>query len=183
MNSTNLTARLTGFLYLLIAIFSAFGLVYVPSVVVVAGDAAATAHNLVASESLFRLGFFSNLLTFTINVFVAVLLYKLLKPVHQGTVALMVILISLGLGIAMLNELNQLVALFAGQRRRLSERLHHRAVASPGHPFSSTSTNMAFPSPTFFGDSGSSRWATWSINRDFCPASSASCSLWRASAT
>src|SRR3954453_3231278 len=80
MNSINKTARLTGLLYLALAIFSAFGLVYVPSVIIVAGDTTATAHNIVAFESLFRLGFVSNLLAFTVNIFVAVLLYKLLAP-------------------------------------------------------------------------------------------------------
>lgn len=111
MNAIQNTARLTGFLYLLIAIISAFGLIYVPSMLIVPGDAAATAHNILTSESLFRLGFMSNLVTFTINVFVAVLLYQLLKPVNKNLAALMVILILVGLGIGMLNELNQFVAL------------------------------------------------------------------------
>lgn len=111
MNSINKTARMAGFLYLVIAVISAFGLIYVPAQLIVAGDAATTAHNIVASESLFRLGFMSNLITFTINVFVAVLLYQLLKPVNKNMAALMVILILVGLGIGMLNELNQFVAL------------------------------------------------------------------------
>lgn len=111
MNSIQKTARMAGFLYLLIAIISVFGLIYVPAQLIVSGDAATTAHNIVASESLFRFGFMSNLMTFTINVFVAVLLYQLLKPVNKKMAALMVILILVGLGIAMLNELNQFVAL------------------------------------------------------------------------
>jgi hypothetical protein len=111
MNSIQKTARMAGLLYLALALLSAFGLVYVPSLLIVAGDAAATAHNIVASEALFRLGFMSNLLAFTINVFVALLLYKLLKPVNKSMAALMVILILVGLGIGMLNELNQFVAL------------------------------------------------------------------------
>jgi len=111
MNSINKTARMAGLLYLALAVLSAFGLVYVPSMLIVAGDAAATAHNIVASESLFRLGFMSNLIAFTINVFVALLLYKLLKPVNKRLAALMVVLILVGLGIGMLNELNQFVAL------------------------------------------------------------------------
>jgi hypothetical protein len=111
MTSIQKTARLTGLLYLAIAALSAFGLVYVPSMIIVPEDAAATANNIVASESLFRLGFMSNLITFTVNVFVAVLLYKLLKPVNRGIASLMVILILIGLAIGMLNELNQFAAL------------------------------------------------------------------------
>jgi Domain of unknown function (DUF4386) len=111
MNSINKTARMAGLLYLALALLSAFGLVYVPSMLIVPGDAAATAHNIVGSESLFRLGFVSNLMTFTVNIFVALLLYKVLKSVSKSASSLMVILILVGLAMAMLNELNQVVAL------------------------------------------------------------------------
>ena len=111
MNSIKKTARIAGLLYLALAVLSAFGLVYVPSVLIVPGDAAATANNIVTSESLFRLGFMSNLIAFTVNVFVALLLYKLLKPVNKSMASLMVILILIGLAIGMLNELNQFAAL------------------------------------------------------------------------
>lgn len=111
MNSINKTARFAGLLYLVLAVLSAFGLVYVPSILIVPGDAAATANHIVASESLFRLGFVVNLLAFTVNIFVAVLLYKLLEPVNKTMASLMVILILVGIAIAMLNELNQFVAL------------------------------------------------------------------------
>lgn len=105
------TARIAGLLYLILAILSAFGLVYVPSVIIAHGDAVATASNILANEWLFRLGVVSNLLAFAINIFAAVFLYKLLKPIHRGMASLMVILILMGAGIAMLNELNQVAAL------------------------------------------------------------------------
>jgi hypothetical protein len=111
MTSINTTARTAGLLYLLLAILSAFGLVYVPSMIIVPGDAAATANHILASEALFRLGFVVNLLAFTVNVFVAVLLYRVFEPVNKTMAALMVILILVGIAIAMLNELNQLAAL------------------------------------------------------------------------
>ncbi len=111
MNSINKTARIAGLLYLALALFSAFGLIYVPSMLFVPGDAAATAANIITSESLFRLGFVSNLLAFTVNIFVALFLYKLLKSVDKSMASLMVILILIGLAIAMLNELNQFAAL------------------------------------------------------------------------
>jgi hypothetical protein len=111
MSQIQKTARLAGLLYLTLAALSAFGLVYVPSMLIVPGDAAATANNIVTSESLFRLGFVSDLVAFTVNIFVALLLYKLLKPVNRGIASLMVILILMGLAIGMLNELNQFAAL------------------------------------------------------------------------
>ncbi len=111
MNSIQKTARLSGVLYLALAALSAFGLVLVPSMIIVPGDAAATASNIVSSESLFRLGFVSNLVAYAVNIFVALFLYKLLKPVNKGIASLMVLLILMGLAIGMLNELNQFTAL------------------------------------------------------------------------
>jgi hypothetical protein len=111
-NSIQRTARIAGLLYLILAALSAFGLVYVPSILIAPGDAALTTSNILANEWLFRLGIVSNLLAFTINIFVVVFLYKLLKPVNEGIASLMVILILMGLAIAMLNELNQVAVLF-----------------------------------------------------------------------
>lgn len=111
MNSIQKTARSAGLLYLALAALSAFGLVYVPSMLIVPEDAAATANNILTSESLFRLGFVSNLMAFTVNIFVALLLYKLLRPVSRSIASLMVVLILIGLAIGMLNELNQFAAL------------------------------------------------------------------------
>ncbi len=111
MNSVKNTARLAGLLYLILGALSAFGLTYVPSVLIVPGDTATTVGNIVANESLFRLGIVSNLLTFTVNLFLAVFLYKLLKPVHEGMASLMVMLALVGISIAMLNELNQVAVL------------------------------------------------------------------------
>jgi hypothetical protein len=99
---------------LILSALSAFGLVYVPSVLIAPGDAATTVSNILANEWLFRLGIVSDLLAFTVNIFVVVFLYKL-KPVNEGMASLMVILILMGLAIAMLNELNQVaVLLFSG---------------------------------------------------------------------
>jgi uncharacterized protein (DUF486 family) len=77
----------------------------------VPGDAATTASNIMASESLFRLGIVSALLVQIINIFVVLALYKLLKPVNKNMALLMVIFILLGVPIAMLNELNQFAVL------------------------------------------------------------------------
>jgi Domain of unknown function (DUF4386) len=111
MNSIQKTARIAGLLYLILSALSAFGLVYVPSVLIAPGDAATTVSNILANEWLFCLGIVSNLLAFTVNIFVVVFLFKLLKPVNEGIASLMVILILMGLAIAMLNELNQVAVL------------------------------------------------------------------------
>jgi hypothetical protein len=111
MNSIKNITRIAGLLYLILSALSAFGLVYVPSVLIAPRDAATTVSNILANEWLFRLGIVSNLLAFTVNIFVVVFLYKLLKPVNEGVASLMVILILMGLAIGMLNELNQVAVL------------------------------------------------------------------------
>ena len=85
--SPTIRARVAGFLYLVL--FPApFGLIYVPSRLIVSGDAAATASNIMASESLFRLGIVSNLLVQIVNILVVLALYQLLKPVNKNMASL-----------------------------------------------------------------------------------------------
>ena len=104
-------ARVAGALYLFSNIFAPFTLLYLPSRFIVRGDAAATAHNILASESLFRLGIVGNLFTFIANIFLALALYQLLKVVNKNMAALMVILFLVGVPIAMLSEMTQLAIL------------------------------------------------------------------------
>ena len=111
MNEINKTARIAGFLYLLMTPFGIFGLMYVPAILIVPGDAAATASNILASSSLFRAGIVSALIVQLIGILVVLYLYKLLKPVNKNLAALMVIFILVGAPIAMLSELNHFAAL------------------------------------------------------------------------
>jgi len=104
-------ARVTGALYLISNIFAPFTLLYLPSRFIVRGDATATSNNIMASESLFRLGIVGNLFTFIANIFLALALFQLLKVVHKNMASLMVILFLVGVPIAMLNEVTQLAVL------------------------------------------------------------------------
>ena len=70
-------------------------LLYVPKALIVAGNAAATADNIVAHEMFFRIGILSYLLGGVLWLFVPLALYRLLKGVDQTLAALMVILGSL----------------------------------------------------------------------------------------
>jgi len=112
MNSPKKTARIAGILYLLIIICAGFSEGYVRSSLIVSGDAAATANNIVASEGLFRIGFVSDLIAFMSDLVVAILFYVLLKPVSK---TLSLIAASLRLlahpAIASINLLNHFAAL------------------------------------------------------------------------
>ncbi len=104
-------ARVAGFLYLISMPFAIFSIMYVPSILIVPGDAATTANNIMASESLFRSGIVSSLIGQMIFILLVLVLYKLLKPVNKSHALLMVILWLVGVPIAMLNELNQFAPL------------------------------------------------------------------------
>jgi hypothetical protein len=76
-------ARTAGALYLVLALVGPLSLMYVPGALVVPGDAAATAGNIVASEGLFRLGLLGEAVIFSVEVVLVVLLYVLLKSVSE----------------------------------------------------------------------------------------------------
>jgi hypothetical protein len=110
MNSIKKTARLSGILYLLLGVFGAFGIMYIPSLIV-PGEAAATTNNIIASESLFRFSIVSGLIAQTIFIFLVLVLYKLLKPVNKNHALLMVVFALVSVPITMLNQVNQISAL------------------------------------------------------------------------
>jgi hypothetical protein len=112
MKSLKKTAKIAGVLYLIIIVCAGFSEGYVRSNLIVPGDAATTANNIMASEWLFRLGFVSDLIAFLSDLVVSVLLYVLLKPVNK---TLSLVAASLRLlahpAIASINLLNHFAAL------------------------------------------------------------------------
>ncbi len=85
-------ARLAGILYLL-EMGTGAASIYALGMIVVAGDAAATAANIRAHESLLVLSFAFNLLQFACYIGVTALLYRLLTPA-EATVSLLAALLS-----------------------------------------------------------------------------------------
>jgi hypothetical protein len=77
-------ARLGGILYLIVIVTAFFAEGFVRSSMIVPNDAAATAHNLLASERLFRLGGLADLINLSCDIGVAIILYDLLRPVHRS---------------------------------------------------------------------------------------------------
>jgi hypothetical protein len=111
MSSTKNPGRFAGLLYVLASIVGFFAMGYVPDKLIVHGNAAATANNIAASETLFRLGIAGELLGQAAFIFVALALYDLLKEVNRRHATLMVMLIVVSIPIAFLNELNSFAAL------------------------------------------------------------------------
>lgn len=78
--SSQFLARWIGILVLISLVFGGFGEAYVPGAIMVAGDAAATAGNIVHHETLFRLGFAAYLVEGLCDAALTALLYLLLRP-------------------------------------------------------------------------------------------------------
>ena len=98
-------------LYPIWMVLGLFGVMYVPATVIVAGDAMATANNILANELLFRMGIVGSLSVQVIQIFVVLLLYKLFKSVNKNYASFMVVFALVGIPIAMLNTLNRLATL------------------------------------------------------------------------
>ena len=83
MDQNKKIARTAGLLYLIIIVCAGFSQGYVRSTLIVPGEAAKTAGNIIASVDLFRLGFVSDLIAFMSDLAVAIIFYILLKPVNN----------------------------------------------------------------------------------------------------
>jgi hypothetical protein len=107
MESNSRTARIAGSLYLIVVLAGIFSLAYVPSRIDMAGDAATTVRNLIANESLFRLGIVAGLVCYTAFLILPLALYKLLSPYGKQTAGLMVAFAVVSVPIAFVVMLNK----------------------------------------------------------------------------
>src|SRR5271157_1002335 len=86
-------ARIAGLLYLIVIVGGIFAEIFVRGQLVVHGDAAATAHNILAHQLLFRLGFAVELFyCCACNLPITVIFYNLFKVVNRNVTLLMVFL-------------------------------------------------------------------------------------------
>jgi uncharacterized protein DUF4386 len=76
-------ARVTGIVYLLYFLTAVLGEFFIRGIVVT-GDAAATANNILAHQALFRLALATGLIATAFYIAVTALLYELFKPVNRS---------------------------------------------------------------------------------------------------
>jgi len=95
MNTNKKTARMAGFLYFIYLVVSIFADVIGRSKLIVLGDAATTAKNIMSSAWQFRIGFVGDLVAAVLFLLTAWALYVLLKPVNRN-LALLFLLLNLG---------------------------------------------------------------------------------------
>jgi Domain of unknown function (DUF4386) len=109
--SPRLKARMAGACQLLEAITATFGQVIVLNKLVVSGNTAATAANILGHERLFWLGFASSLIGVAFHIAWALLMYELLKPVNRSLSLLAALVILVGCAIQALTSLLYLAPL------------------------------------------------------------------------
>jgi hypothetical protein len=99
-------ARIAGVLYLINIACGMFGELFVRGHLVVAGNAVATAHNIMASEFLFRCGVAGDLIMHITDIPMTVIFYVLLKPVSKDLSLLAALFGMLQTAILCANKLN-----------------------------------------------------------------------------
>ncbi len=114
--SKNNTARLAGFTYLILVITGIFYLLYVPRQLLVSGDAAATANNILNNEFLFRFGIFAGIISNIAFLILPFILYKLFESVNKIYASLMVVLavVSIPFSLAYTVNLLDVLTLLSG---------------------------------------------------------------------
>lgn len=105
------TARLAGFLYLIVVLTGIFSLAYVPSKLIVWSDAVKTFQQISASETLFRMSLVSSVICYLSFLLLPFVLYKLLNSVNEIAAKLMIILSVVSVPISILNLQNKYAVL------------------------------------------------------------------------
>jgi len=107
--SPRFTARIAGVFYLMV--FLTAVPVLAGGRLVISGDAAATATNILAQEALYRLGWASNLIATACYVVVTALFYDLFKPVNRSVSLTAAFFSLVGCGLGALSGVFQLAPL------------------------------------------------------------------------
>jgi hypothetical protein len=104
---TKRLARVAGAVYVSLGFAAAFGFYHAP---LVQGDLNDIAHRLTQSEVRFRIGVVSDVLSTTLSVPLALLLYQLLKPVHKMQAVWMAVLLVAAMPISFVVALDYVAA-------------------------------------------------------------------------
>jgi hypothetical protein len=111
MTSIRTTARIAGLLYLFQIPLGVFGILYVPKGLIVTGNMALTACNILANEFLFRLSIVSAILCALVTIATALYIYKVLKYVNENYAKWILLFALIAAPMSMLNELNSIAVL------------------------------------------------------------------------
>jgi len=110
--SPQVYARIGGVLYLIIIVAGSFAVIFVRGKLIVSGNATATANNIMASESLWRIGIACDLIMHVCDVPLMLVFYVLLRPVNKYLALLVVLFNLVQTAVLVANKLNLLAPLF-----------------------------------------------------------------------
>jgi hypothetical protein len=129
------SAKQAGILYLALVPLGIFGILYVPSSLIVPDNITTTISNIIENETLFRWSIISALVVQLINSILVLLLFKVFKHTNKAMAILMVIFSLLAVPIAFLNEINNLAVLHLLHQANESQQLisvflnlHHQGI-------------------------------------------------------
>ncbi|QIR14675.1 DUF4386 domain-containing protein [Shewanella aestuarii] len=106
--SKNTTARLAGFIYLLLVITGIYNLLYVPSQLIDMKDVSSTIENISNNELLFRSGIVVGIFSYIIYLILPFVLYKLFHEINREIAIMMVLLSSVSVPISLFNMVHKL---------------------------------------------------------------------------
>jgi hypothetical protein len=111
MHPTDKAARIAGAVYLSMVLTAPFTLLYVPSKLIVRGNATATAENILAHETMFRLSIIGDLFTHVMFICLGIALYRLLSSVNKTWAMMMLAFVLVSAAVGFLDTLNNVAAL------------------------------------------------------------------------
>jgi hypothetical protein len=104
-------ARRAGWLYLFIIVAALFAELFVRGRLIEFGDAAATAHNILVHETLYRFGFVAGVAVVLCNLPFGLIVYRLLAPVDRDRAALMALFFFFAIAIEAINLMHHFAPL------------------------------------------------------------------------
>jgi hypothetical protein len=110
--SPQVYARIGGLLYLIIIVAGMTGELFVRGSIVVSGNAAATANNVITSTSLWRAGIAGDLVMHICDVGVMLVFYVLLRPVSRNLALLALLFNLVQTAVLVANKTNLLLPVF-----------------------------------------------------------------------
>jgi hypothetical protein len=110
MSTLKRAAHRAGALYFLFMIVAIVGEFFFPAFLV-PDDAGATARNIIAAETTYRVSILMGFITLVIFIFLVVSLHRLLRDVDESQALRMVLLVSIGIAVSLANLLEKFMPL------------------------------------------------------------------------
>ena len=108
MEPSGKTARLAGFLYLLVVVLNIITIEYIPSKIFIWKDPAATVRNIINLEMIFKWGIVISVFAHLCFISLPLVLYKLFKPVNKNVALVMVLLVLISIPVSYILLIKQL---------------------------------------------------------------------------